>query len=576
MNRKINIDRPEIGPEEIAKGKDFDSLLKQHAGAAAPLNKPFYKTGWFVTGASVLAVCAIVFAVWMTPANDTDSTNNAAGELAATDNLQPGDVGNVDYHTGMPFDQARVSPTHYQVNPSVGLETTYSPTGSRIIIPKNAFVDEQGTVVQDPVDIQYNEFTNATEIFAAGIPMTYKENEETYHFESAGMLEIRAFVNGKEVFANPEKQIIVEMIAQNQETDFGMYFLNETTNQWTYLGEDNLKYNDELLADANQSVQNNVPTDLHAFEEATLAINQAEIKFNEAEQALQLCIANKPNEPKEMDPTKERFVPKFNVSDFPELASYDNLMFEIGSENESGILEPYHGKVISNMNVSAGTKRGTYDVQIVYGTDVIDVLACTPVYEGDEYYQAMDRYTYEAEEYAIKKMELEAGRDLAKEELEEAYATLQPNNPGNNTVTTTTEQANAMAWHNAHTATIAQVTRIFTVQEFGIYNCDSPESYPTKAMVSATFTDMNGMNLNAQKVWLAEKDRVVMFTYDYAHFDQFGFDPEAGNVLWTVTEDGKLAVFSDFNSVPGKGSHTFEMSIHDIGSFEDLEELLDI
>ena len=57
MKRKVNINRPSISAEEIAKGKNFSELAKM----ANPVDLPFYKSSWFATSiAGVSLVVALV------------------------------------------------------------------------------------------------------------------------------------------------------------------------------------------------------------------------------------------------------------------------------------------------------------------------------------------------------------------------------------------------------------------------------------------------------------------------------------------------------------------------------------
>ena len=58
MKRKVNINRPPISAEEIAKGKNFSELAKM----ANPVDLPFYKSSWFAPAiAGVSLVVALGF-----------------------------------------------------------------------------------------------------------------------------------------------------------------------------------------------------------------------------------------------------------------------------------------------------------------------------------------------------------------------------------------------------------------------------------------------------------------------------------------------------------------------------------
>ncbi|MBK7183815.1 MAG: hypothetical protein IPH89_13270 [Bacteroidetes bacterium] len=59
MNRKINLNRPEVSADEIAKRKNFDSILK----ANVKVSKPLIKKPWFLSSIVVATVAIVTTAV---------------------------------------------------------------------------------------------------------------------------------------------------------------------------------------------------------------------------------------------------------------------------------------------------------------------------------------------------------------------------------------------------------------------------------------------------------------------------------------------------------------------------------
>ncbi|HRD40305.1 MAG TPA: hypothetical protein PLC65_16880, partial [Bacteroidia bacterium] len=80
-------------------------------------------------------------------------------------------------------------------------------TKSKIKVPQNAFVNKAGPDIIGDVEIQYREMHDQADIIASGIPMTYDSAGTKYHFESAGMFDIKASQNGEQVFLKHGKQI---------------------------------------------------------------------------------------------------------------------------------------------------------------------------------------------------------------------------------------------------------------------------------------------------------------------------------------------------------------------------------
>jgi hypothetical protein len=116
-----------------------------------------------------------------------------------------------------------------------------TPRGTKIRIPSNAFLDKDGNIVKDKVDITFREFHTPLDFYLAGIPMTYDENGVEKVFESGGMVEINATSNKNEVFVNPENKIKVDMISWTKSTEFNAYDLDKTIGKWIEKGKDSIR-----------------------------------------------------------------------------------------------------------------------------------------------------------------------------------------------------------------------------------------------------------------------------------------------------------------------------------------------
>jgi hypothetical protein len=131
--------------------------------------------------------------------------------------------------------------------------------GSKIIIPKNIFVDEKRNPITGKVEIKYREFHDAVDIFLAGIPMDYDAAGMIKRFETAGMFDIRAFSEGKEVFIDSGKVMKVIMGGNTDGNNYRKFKLNEkTTRNWHYVGESDPKPSREkrnLIASLHKKVK---------------------------------------------------------------------------------------------------------------------------------------------------------------------------------------------------------------------------------------------------------------------------------------------------------------------------------
>jgi len=109
-----------------------------------------------------------------------------------------------------PIENITIANQVYKVNVENDTILTYR-TGSKIYIPEDAFIDENGNIIKGAVDLKYREFHDPLDFFIAGVPMTIDSSGVEKVFESAGMCEISAFKDGKTVYPNPQRKIKLEM-----------------------------------------------------------------------------------------------------------------------------------------------------------------------------------------------------------------------------------------------------------------------------------------------------------------------------------------------------------------------------
>ncbi|MFK7799701.1 MAG: hypothetical protein AB8E82_19765 [Aureispira sp.] len=117
----------------------------------------------------------------------------------------------------------------YTINAAQG-KLIVTPTGSRIAIPANAFVDQAGNPIKGEVTIKYREFHAAEDIIASGIPM--HDPETGAYMQTAGMFEIKGNQNGEEIFMTANKPVQVDMNSQVAGNDYNFYQLGAKDCRW--------------------------------------------------------------------------------------------------------------------------------------------------------------------------------------------------------------------------------------------------------------------------------------------------------------------------------------------------------
>ncbi len=93
----------------------------------------------------------------------------------------------------------QAKPVVFTIHPAADTVLKIGNRGTLLHIPKNSFVNEQGSIVKDPVSIEFKEYTNAAEMAFSGIPMSFKQGGKDCFFSSSGMFDVTGTANGKPV-----------------------------------------------------------------------------------------------------------------------------------------------------------------------------------------------------------------------------------------------------------------------------------------------------------------------------------------------------------------------------------------
>ncbi len=528
---KFNTNRKNISDEQALKHKSFDKVM---AGYKA-LSTPLYKTFKFWAGAGV-AVTTIVVAT-----------------LLLTNNLKKG----TETAVKPPIESLDVPSVSYLVNADKDT-LIRTKSGSQIKISANSFVDEKGNSITGKVEIKYREFHDVIDIFLSGIPMKYDSSGTEYHFESAGMFEIHGFQDNKEVFINETSPINILLASKQEGERFNIYKLNDKNGDWSYIGKD---------------TAGNVED--HAFTETKLLPDLAEDlakEIREEKSKTDLLAKEKPVEPVIATPMSQNLKIEVDEIEFPELALYKNLLFEIDKSDKTYKSEL--SKIIWDAaSVKKGKEKGTYILTFIKGKTEYSFLT-RPVVSEKDYPKAVEVYNKKFDEYekalvkrnqdeAQKERELKAEYDKLNAERLAELAEIQQ------------RMASESAQQIATNVTTDIIYRSFMVSSFGIWNSDCPQNMPKGLMVSATFTDKNGKQLSFNTLYLVEKGKNAAYSFTNYDFSRFQFNPESENLLLGVTKDNKIALFKpeDFASLGKIGSsYKFKMQVLD-KPFKNIDEV---
>lgn len=487
QERKIITDRSFPSEAEINQFKNFEKIKSNHLLA----KKLFLKKMWIGGGAAVVVAATTTALIVF---NSKDKT------VAASKTEVPAAV--VQAYLAPPIAGADISYTSFVVSGSAPSTITYS-TGSTLKIPALAFVNADNTPVNDSVKIMYREFHSPGDIFLAGIPMNCDSAGTQHQLESAGMFEIRAFSKQEELKLAEGKHIDVKLASNSADEKFDVYALDTAAKTWQYKGDDKIVAQDLTYKYKGQSAVQH-----------SAAVTQAP--------------PAEPQMPAKADDSKFKFKMEFDAKYFPELASFKNVQFEVADKSFS---YKFYEVEWEEMVLSAGPKQGTYYMKLQKEDTTVKVLV-QPVLSAKDYEKALREFEQKHADYR-EEADKRAMNQSAAVGAEANYRV--------------TNQA-------ALTAQINRLSQATTFREFAIYgtgfhNIDAVmgnllsgifrlRSEPVKAP-AANATQAEFVEFSNVYVGIKGKNTV----YRFSRYEAIKLDPNAENLVWTVTDKGQIAFF---------------------------------
>jgi hypothetical protein len=502
----IKNNRPELTKEEIERGMDFSKIRSGATGAKIFTLKTIILSG-------IAAAVAIAITIYWPEISGTGSESisvrNEIAKLPTTTN----------------------SPDTFLVNSEKDTTLVYT-SGTQIKIPGGVFVDEKGEAVKGKVNIHYREFHKVSEILLSSIPMRYDSAGKEMYFESAGMFDISATQNSKQVYIRNDRSLEVAMSTLDRsETKYNQYLLDEKTGQWKFMKKDEVA--------------------VFAAPDTVYEQKVVEVKSHFP-----------------VKPLNERMF-TIDADGRPDLKVYNNIVFEITKEcknfkpeeskTEWGMVNVERSEEIVKTAKSEATYKVTFSYPLSGPQRTYEVTA-KPVKDGN-LEKAMEKYDALYAEYknklsAAEKADMEAEEKLRKEEnryedVFEKYKALEAKN------------AALFAQNAALTATTSAVVyRTFQIKQFGVWNSDCPQSMPQGVEVFAKFETATGEPVKIATVFLVEKGKNAL--YNLYSPSKFSFNPDAENVLLVITRDNKLGwITNDVFKNIGKDvkNFTFKLNI---------------
>jgi len=570
----IRINPQQPSSEEIARHKNFDALLEQYQQAKVTPQPGatiirFSLLMRYAAAVAVLAIAVYSAFVLMQPA--------ATDVQAAYFEKQP--------HIIVPFEQPQLTKpaVALKVNANKGGVLEY-PSGSRLVIPSEAFMTDRGRLVEGEVDIHYREMLDYVDFFLAGVPMQYDSAGKHYDLESAGMVEIYAEQNGKRVNMAPGKTIAVELVSfilrtpNSQIPRFNVYKLDTAARQWVYQDVNHLQLVEDYL-DPNDPAYDVKKAHLDALK----AIESKGILEMQAYQTM-MPAPEAPSSPQKHQGKHPTIELQFTD---------DNVIFEDqnGLENgEAARLEKlYKGTIwqISPRNGSLDERafrvewettrlkqlnNQEYELTFIRGAQTLKLIV-SPVLMGNDYEQALRSYDAAVKEYEQKMAKwvqlLQEKRVAIQQKIDDEKAAAQQ--------AFEAQHADIFTETGGEGMIRSKVINRFQVASLGVWSCDRPVPPAPKA-VSAQFTDQQGKAVEGMVAYVADKNRNTLRRFLVTEGAKMNFDADSDNLLWMVTKDDKLALVNpgQFRQIGNNDEHTFEFTVVDrkITNEAEVRELL--
>ncbi len=514
--------------------------------------------GW-IYGSILVAVAVTTFL--LTDKKDVDLSAEENAPSTAT-------LAAVNENNGLeiPLQGLDVPYTSFMVDAKKGGNFDFQ-SGSSIHIPADAFVDSAGNAVEGAVEIKFREFHDAVDFFVSGIDMTYDSADITYQFESAGMMEILGFQGGKKVAIKEGKSINVELASEQEETDYNLYKLNPFKNDWSCLGKDKVvKKPSPLVSEPYRAPNTITVEDSPIF--ITVQKKVAEVEDTIASEIAALPkVMRKPIKPAKVNDDKFTFDLEVDPKEFPEIALYKGMLFEVGDENKKFSSKMYD-IIWDEAIIKEGNKKGTnYKLTLTKQSKEFNLIVY-PVFEEKDYEVAKKKFQDKFVSYSAALEKRVADEKKIEEAYQEQLAVLKKE-----------QVALQLKWKKqqenrfASMATEEKVRRMFAVNSFGIFNCDRPSSYPKGAIATLDLVNEKSNKVDCYNVYLVDKEKNALFTYSKNPVVEFSYNPTSSNLLWTVDNGVLYWVKPDgFSAIASSGTSQLTMNKVD-QQFKNVEEL---
>ncbi len=467
-------------------------------------------------------------------------------------------------------------------------DTIFHSSGSIIYFPPFAIVDQSGKTITGIVKITYREFADPIDFFVSGIPMEYDSAGRKYNFESSGMCEINAYKDNKAVFVNPQAMPQINLSGKNNSPLHNVYFLDTITRSWKYNGKD-------IITEVKNVVRKKaVPANTASFENSS--------------------IPTKPLKPMMASDDRQSFNVQIDPDSFEELLVYDGLRFEVVDEStyrpsdanehwDNLKLERSNTEGIYSITFTNVRRKVSYKVRpVLRDTDYAAALKVfnekNKAYE-DALKNRLAKDERESDTISVKNKQLQEKWNADKEWNDKLNALIVERNKKlkeirqskleemEKQILADKQMAEDrflliemnQAKYSMDMRLSAEIMRTFTINNFGIWNCDHPQYPNNEVPLFVNYTDSlrNTISLYSIAVVYKGFNGITQFSPSA----NIRVIPGSENMIWSII-DGSFYYFTykDFMEAginSNSKTFTFRMrkSMKKISSYNEIRELIE-
>jgi hypothetical protein len=595
MEPKFIIDREKISDEEIEKNKNFDELVtkfKNQSIQKARNDRSWWKQKRIKYSAAILGVTVICTVTVSQLYNNTKSNKEIANDSNSTlttnkkETTSP--LAEKKLRTINPVNAKLDVPyTRYKVNAAKGGSLNHF-SKSKIEVPKNAFVNKAGEVIEGEVEIMYREFHKVSETIMSGIPMRYDSAGKAYDFESAGMFDIRGEQNGEPVFINPNANLNVQLASQKEGAEFNQYFLDTVNNKWDYRCEDVVQKMPSPKKEASvtkEKAQKITQATIEKEIEKTQSEGLKKIEVQATQQLAKLPSPKAPLKPRKIS-NRQTFTLEVDKNEFPELSGFTNVVFEVGDENKN-YSDKYTEITWNDVLIKDGPKKGeNYLLNLRKGTTVLE-LVVYPCLSGADFEKANAAFKNKMQSYEKELVDRKAKEEKLREEMvarqKEYEAEMKRNKEERlKEFIRYQKQLEAQLTNEVNQLqNMAKVMRVFQVSQFGVYNSDCPRMRDPSNYAPIIRYTINDKLFQPNQVLVIDYTTKMMYTYYAKDLSLLALNPTKRYAL-CIPSNGALYVkqlSANDESLTAKPS-TLTLSLNplpsDIITIEDVKRYFEI